>query len=239
MRRERMYRQWVQSADLVSFEVRERQTDLLILADKNLEEQARESMISHRMSIERYIKEDPGFYTSLDPLEVGGLAPDIVKSMARASRRAGVGPMASIAGAIAQAVGRDLLAFTGQVIVENGGDIFLKTTARRTLGVYAGEASPFTGKLALEIGPSANGMGICTSSGTVSHSLSFGNADAALIIADDAALADAAATATANSVKGAGDIETGISLARSIEGVRGVLIIVGDKMGSWGEVRLA
>ena len=98
--------------------------------------------------------------------------------------------------------------------------------------------SPFSGKLAVEISPSDAGTGVCTSSGTVSHSLSFGKADAALIISDNAALADAAATAVGNAVKSKDHIEKGIVLARSIDGVKGVLIIVKDKLGSWGEIKL-
>jgi hypothetical protein len=158
--------------------------------------------------------------------------------MAEAARRAGVGPMASIAGAVSEFVGRDLLAFSDQIIIENGGDIFLKTSKKRVMGIYAGERSPFTGKLAIEIPPGDKGLGVCTSSGTVSHSLSFGNADAVLIISDNTALADATATAAGNAVKSAYDIEKGIELARAIEGVKGVLIIIGDKFGSWGDIKL-
>ena len=88
------------------------------------------------------------------------------------------------------------------------------------------------------MGPAEKGLGVCTSSGTVSHSLSFGKADAALIISFDAALADAAATAAGNAVKNKDYIEKGINLAKSIDGVKGVLIIVGDKMGTWGEIKL-
>lgn len=234
----RTYRKWVQTNDLVSFEVKEGQTDLMILARKNLEPQARELILNYRGGIERYIALFPDFYTSLDPLLVKDDAPAIVKTMAEAAKRAGVGPMASIAGAVAEFVGRDLLAFTDEVIVENGGDIFLRTSRTRRLGIYAGERSRFTGKLALEVGPAENGIGVCTSSGTVSHSLSFGKADAVVIISDSTALADAAATAAGNAVKSPQDIEKGIEIARSIEGIKGVLIIVGDRMGSWGEVRL-
>ena len=107
----------------------------------------------------------------------GCFAPGIVKAMAVAAQKASVGPMAAVAGAIAEFVGKDLLKFSEQVIVENGGDIFIRTDRKRTLGIYAGEDSPFTGKLAIEVDPCESGMGICTSSGTVSHSLSFGNAD--------------------------------------------------------------
>ena len=238
MFKERTYRRWVGSDDLVSFEVKEKETDLYILAGKNLETKAREAVLIYRADIERYILKNPEFYTALAPMNIEKDSPRIVQVMAQAASKAGVGPMAAVAGAVAEFVGRDLLAFSDQVIIENGGDIFLKTSRKRVMGIYAGERSPFTGRLAIEIVPSDNGLGVCTSSGTVSHSLSFGNADAALIIADDAALADAAATAAGNAIKSADDIEKGIGLAKSIEGVKGVLIIAGDKMGSWGEIKL-
>ena len=239
MYKERAYRRWAEPGDLVSFEVKENQTDLYILADRRLEEKARESVLTYRNEIERYIAKNPEFYTALAPVNVTEDAPPIIRVMANAAKKAGVGPMAAVAGAVAEFVGRDLLSFSGQVIVENGGDIFLKTSKARVMGIYAGERSPFTGKLMIEIPPSPDGLGVCTSSGTVSHSLSFGNADAALIISDDAALADAVATAAGNIVKNACDIEKGIDLARSIEGVKGILIITGDKMGSWGEIKFA
>jgi len=238
MFKERSYRGWVQSDDLVSFEVKEKETDLFILAGKDLEGQARESVLNHRSSIEKYIMKNAEFYSSLVPVAVDKDAPEIIKAMAEASRKAEVGPMAAIAGAVAEFVGRDMLAFTDQVIVENGGDIFLKTSKVRTMGIYAGERSPFTGNLAIRIEPDENGLGVCTSSGTVSHSLSFGHADAALIVSKDTALADAAATVAGNAVKGEGDIEKAINMARSIKGVTGVLILINDKMGSWGEIKL-
>ena len=234
----RHYRKWVESGDLVSFEVKERETDLLILAEKKLENQARESILSNRSDIENYIKRYPYFYNSLEPIDAEGDAPEIVKKMCLAGRRAGVGPMAAVAGAIAEFVGRDLLAFSGQVIIENGGDIFIRTLRPRILGIFAGEKSPYTGKLAIEIPSAEKGTGVCTSSGTVSHSLSFGRADAVVIISDDTALADAAATAAANVVKAPDQIMKGIERAKSIEGVKGALIIAGDKLGSWGEIKL-
>ena len=236
--KERSYRNWVQSDELVSFEVREKETDLFISAKRRLESQAREAIVAYRSDLERYIRRDEEFFASLAPVDVKEDAPSIVKVMADAAAAAGVGPMAAVAGAIAEFVGRDLLAFTDEVIVENGGDIFLRTIKKRRLGVYAGEDSPFTGNLALEIAPKEEGLGISTSSGTVSHSLSFGKADAALIISKEAALADAVATATCNVVKNEFDINAGIEFAKSIEGVLGVLIIVKDKMGSWGEISI-
>lgn len=238
MYKERSYRQWIQSEDLVSFEVKDKETDLFIAAKKNLEEQARKSVLNNRLDIERYIINNSNFYTSLEPVPVDEKAPDIVRSMSGAARKAGVGPMAAVAGAIAEFVGRDLAAFTDEVIVENGGDIFILSSKKRVLGIYAGDASPFTGKMAMEIDPAKEGIGVCTSSGTVSHSLSFGNVDAAIIISNDTALADAVATQTANLVKGPESIEKAIDYAKSVKGIKGVVVIIGDKMGSWGEVSL-
>ena len=238
MYKERAYRRWVRNDDLVSFEVVERETDLLVSATKKLESEALAAIISYRRDIEEYIKSDNRFFTSLEPVKIRAGAPEIVAAMGRAAEKCCVGPMAAVAGAVAEFVGRDLLFKSNQVIIENGGDIFIRTDKKRVMGVYAGEKSPFTGKLALEIGPSEKGVGVCTSSGTVSHSLSFGKADAALIISDDTALADAAATVVGNAVKSARDIEKAIALVRAIDGVKGILILVEDKMGSWGDIRL-
>ncbi|MCX5679451.1 MAG: UPF0280 family protein, partial [Candidatus Omnitrophica bacterium] len=188
--------------------------------------------------LESYIESDPEFFSSLQPLELKDDAPKIARVMAEAGKIAGVGPMAAVAGAFSEFVGRELLKSSKQVIIENGGDIFIRSLVPRTIGIYAGEASPFTGRLAIRIEDAKNGIGVCTSSGTVSHSLSFGKTDATLIISDSTALADAAATAAGNAVKSKEDIEKGIAIAMSIDGVKGVLIIVGDKMGTRGEIKL-
>ena len=238
MYKERAYRSWTRSGELVFFEVIERQTDLAVYASRNLERQARAAALNYRRELKEYIKHDPGFYSSLEPVDVEAGSPEIVKAMAAAGRKAGVGPMAAIAGAVAEFVGRDIGRFSDELIVENGGDIFLRTAKKRSLGIYAGEDSPFTGKLVLEVGPATEGLGVCTSSGTVSHSLSFGKADAVVIIAKDTALADAVATATCNMVKCVEDIKKSIEFARSVEGVTGVVAIMRDKLGNWGDVRL-
>ena len=238
MYKPREYRSWIRNSGLVSFEVVEKETDLFISVSKDLEGEALDSVINYRKDIDDYIKRAPAFRTTLEPMKAREDAPPIVRAMCEAGSKAGVGPMAAVAGAVAEFVGRDLMKFSDEVIVENGGDIFMATGKKRVIGVYAGEESPFTGKLAVEIAPAKNGVGVCTSSGTVSHSLSFGKADAALIISGDAPLADAVATATGNRVKTAADIEGAIEFAKSVEGVMGVLILIGSKMGSWGSVRL-
>ncbi len=231
------YRHWIKDSDLVSFRVTVKQTDLYIRSRHNLKDKALDSVLKHRESLESYIGHHPLFLTTLQPYQAEAEAPAIIKEMARASQLAGVGPMAAVAGAIAQAVGRDLLAFSPEVIVENGGDIFLKASRKRLVGIYAGQSS-FTQKVALEIAPRETPLGICTSSGTVGHSLSLGSADAVIVLSPSTALADATATALCNIVKAADDIPQAIGKAQNIEGLRGVVIIVAGKMGVWGKVKI-
>lgn len=234
----RFYRHWVKDGDLVPFRVAVAETDLYLRARAGLDRAALESVIRHRSLLEGYIASHPGFADALEPVPVGPDAPAVVQDMARAAGLAGVGPMAAVAGAIAEAVGRELLAFSPEVIVENGGDIFLSTERSRTIGIYAGE-SPFSGKLALQVEPGETPLGICTSSGTVGHSLSFGRADAVIVVSSSTALADAAATAICNMVKDDDDIPRAVDLAQNIDGAAGVVIIKGERMGMWGRVRLA
>lgn len=146
--------------------------------------------------------------------------------------------MAAVAGAIGEFVGRELLRMSPEVIVENGGDIFMRTRSPRKIGIYAGP-SPLSQKLAIEVTPEMTPMGICTSSGTFGHSLSFGKCDAAVILAADAALSDAVATATANRVQTEDDLEAAAAFAARIRGVMGAVVIKGERMAVCGEVRLA
>lgn len=157
--------------------------------------------------------------------------------MAEAALKAGVGPMAAVAGATAEYVGRDLLKSSAEVIVENGGDIFIKTLESRKMGIYAGR-SALSEKIALTIHPDQTPLGVCTSSGTVGHSVSFGRADAVVILSKDTSLADAVATSVGNRVKTAKDIEDALAFAQTISGVDGVVVIIDDKIGMWGEVEI-
>ncbi len=233
----RTYRHWVKGEGLVSFNVVVKETDLYIRASSNLRRKAYKSVLKYRSILEEYIKRNAAFLTSLEPLNVGEDAPHIVKEMAKSTNQVGVGPMAAVAGAMAEFVGNDLLAFSPEVIVENGGDIFLKSLRRRMIGIYAGK-STLTGRIGLEISEEDTPLGICTSSGTMGHSLSYGRADAVIVLSASATLADAAATAIGNLIVQPDDIPNGIELAKSIEGLRGVVIIQDDKMGLWGDVKI-
>jgi len=233
----RTYRRLIKDADLVSFEVVVKETDLFIRAAGDLSHQALEAIEEYRGPLEAYIRSQPLFLHSLEPVKVEPGAPSIVRMMAKAGEAAGVGPMAAVAGAMAELVGGKLLEFTPEVIVENGGDIFLKSNRIRLVGVYASD-SPFTGRLAVEIDPDKTPLGVCTSSGTVGPSLSLGMADAAMLLAPSAALADAAATAVGNAVKSPEDIPAALERGKQIEGITGILIIAGGQMGVWGDIKL-
>lgn len=234
----RTYRHWINGADLVDAVVMVKETDLYIRAQRNLEEEAKASILKYRAYLEEYIKTNPHFLAALNPIEVADGAPDIVVEMAGAARKCGVGPMAAVAGAIAEYVGKELLDYSNEVIVENGGDLFLKVDTKRQVGIYAGD-SALSGKLAIEVWPEETPMGMCTSSGTVGHSLSYGKADAVIAVSRSTALADAAATAIGNIMKNVRDINKAIDFAMSVDGLDGIVVIKGSDMGIWGKVRLS
>jgi ApbE superfamily uncharacterized protein (UPF0280 family) len=237
MYKPRTYRHWVKDEGLISFSVAVKETDLYVRASSNLHRKAYKSVLKYRRMLEKYIRWNPAFLTSLEPLTVGEDAPSITKEMAKAASKVGVGPMASVAGAIAEFVGSELLALSPEVIIENGGDIFLKSLKNRMIGIYAG-TSPLTGRIGIEISAEETPLGICTSSGTVGHSLSYGKTDAVIAVSSSAILADAAATAIGNLIVHPSDIPNGIELAKDIEGLKGVIIIQGDKMGLWGAIKI-
>jgi uncharacterized protein len=223
----------------VGFQVRYRETDLWVRAQRNLERETLTAALNCRRQLEQYITEHPGFLKSLTPLPDDPLAPSLARAMLRAALSAGVGPMASVAGAIAQEVALALKPLSPSVIVENGGDCYLDIQEETTIGIFAGPHSPFSGNIGLRFDSDRFPLGICTSSGTVGPSLSFGKADAVTVVAKDAALADAAATAVGNMVKSPSHVEEALARAQTIPSLEGVLIAIKDKLGIWGNLEIA
>lgn len=233
------YRNKISKNNLHSFVVKVDQTDLRVSLDGDFENIAFDSVYKHRRYIENYINKRPDFLSALKPLEFDEFAPPIVKDMISASKTVGVGPMASVAGAIAQYVGIDCLEYSKNVIIENGGDIYLNILNNYVIiGVYAGK-SPLSYKVRLRIRPENTPLGICTSSGKVGHSLSFGKADAVCVISKSAVLSDAAATFLCNIFQNNDDIERVLDRGINIEGVIGLVIINEDKLGMRGAIELA
>ena len=239
---ERDYRLRHRQEDLTHFRVAAKETDLDVGVRKERFNQGLFSLVEqlvleYRDQLEKYIKEDPGFLKALSPYNIKSDAPAIAVIMANSASAAGVGPMAAVAGAISEAVGKKLLKYSRDVIVENGGDIYLRSRRIRKIGIFAGK-SPLSHRIALEVQPDDTPAGICTSSGTVGHSLSFGCADAVVIVSSSAPLADAVATATGNLVHSADDLEKAVDFALSIQGIRGSIVIKNEKMAVKGRIKL-
>lgn len=193
----------------------------------------------HRLELETYIRLHPFFTGALQPIPVEPNAPRVVRIMADAGSKATVGPMAAVAGALADlAVEAMREAGARSAIVEDGGEVSAIIEKSFIIALHAGQ-SALGSDLGFQISPSDSPLGIATSSATVSHALSFGEADAATVFADTAALADAAATAVCNAVVSKDvekSINEGLETARSMSFVRGALIVRGDRVGSVGWV---
>ncbi len=193
-------------------------------------------IIRQRKILEEYIVRSPEFQHSFKPLELLSGAPEIAIRMARAAELTGIGPMAAVAGVMAQlAAEAGLNAGAKEALVENGGDIYLQTTEPIVIGIYSGDNDKLN-KLAFELQPAETPVSICSSSGKMGHSTSLGCCDLATVVAKDAALADAAATQAANCVKNDKDVEIALNIVSAIEGVDGVLVIQTGKIGMAGDL---
>lgn len=238
----REYRQLLNGAGLVSTKVRIEETDLHILADYDVTEEATDLILQYRAQLERYIVKNPQFCATLDPLAPDKTAPPLIRDMLAAGAQAGVGPMAAVAGAVAEYVGKGLLASTTcEVIVENGGDIFLQRRKDCSVAIFAGE-SPLSYKVGVRVPAAQMPIGICTSSGTVGHSLSLGDADSVTVLSSSTPLADAVATRLGNEVGRERGGKTGLlralEKAKEISGIVGVVVICGELMGATGDLEL-
>jgi ApbE superfamily uncharacterized protein (UPF0280 family) len=200
---------------------------------------ARSAVLHSRNILENYISSHPEFLTSLEPLEIDLLAPEFIRSMQRAGLAANVGPMASVAGGLAEVATSTMLTHGCKfAMANNGGDISLMGQLGTVVGIYAGERS-VANLVGLKIKPIDLPLGVCTSAGVLGHSLSFGSADAVVVFAKSAFLSDASATAIANYVKKTdpeGTIQNALELAENIEGVLGCIIFIGEEIGTTGWV---
>lgn len=193
-------------------------------------------IVRQRRILEQYISRHPDFQRSLEPLEVGEDAPLVAQRMARAAKLVGVGPMAAVAGAMAQcAAEAGLKGGAEEAIVENGGDIYLRTVEPVVISLYAGSAK-VSNRLGFSLEAEYTPIAICSSSGKMGHSMSLGECDLATVVARDAALADAAATQAANLVRTVADVDAALERITGIEGVDGVVIVKDDRVGLAGHL---
>ncbi len=233
----RTYRNFDGSDGFHTFRVVVETSDLYVKALCPLERQTEALINKCRAQIQWAIARKPEFLTSLKPLEDNPADSPIVASMIRAGKKAGTGPMAAVAGAVAEFVGKELLQWSPEVIIENGGDVFLKIARPIVVGIFAGN-SRFSGELGIQVQPTMLPIGICTSSGRVGPSLSLGVSDAATIISKDAALADAVATAMGNRIQSPKDLKSAVEWAMTVPGVEAALAAVDDEMAVLGDLEL-
>jgi len=236
--KDRFYRKWQNPDDLVGFTISYKESNLNIFAKKDLSSIALSLLIKCRKPIEETIKHYPIFKNSLKPIKLKNKNP-IIREMISTANIAGVGPMAGVAGAVAQCLGLALIKYSDEIIIENGGDIFIKSNKDRVFMVYAGEDSPFKNKLKIKLKGQNDPYGVCTSSKSIGHSLNFGNTDATVIIAKSAIIADIFATAISNMIKSDKDFEKAVDYAKNIDNIVGGLIILGKKASAWGNIEFA
>ncbi len=237
----RTYRTQFNSERFTGFEINYQETDLWIGIDSasfnnEMKSLALSKIKSLRDKFDEYIKAEPFFAKSLNPFHPSEIAPLEAVEMATAAEKAGIGPMSAVAGLFAREVGEEIIRnfSVEEMIIENGGDIFALLKNELTLSVFAGD-SPLSERISLVISPEKNRLGICTSAGTVGPSLSYGKADAVVVICEDILIADAFATAFGNKVKSPASVEKVIKQSEKYPEILSLLIICEDKIGIKGE----
>jgi len=211
------------------------ETALSISCERQHIDAAVDAVKKARRDIERQIRRDRFFLTTLEPYDSDCSSSDITARMCEAARLAGVGPMAAVAGAIAQAALEAMVAQGARhAWVDNGGDIALILESEATIEIFTAPGS--TRASAFTLGRTDGIVGICSSSGRLGHSISFGDSDVALVIADDAVTADAFATALGNRVKGTASLETCFEFLKAHRSVRGGLVMIDGAVARYGEV---
>lgn len=233
----RTYRDFGTADGFTNFRVVVETSDLYVKALKPLARETEILVRECRDQIEAAIARRPEFLNSLAPLEADPGDSPAVRRMIEAGKKSGTGPMAAVAGEVAEYVGKGLLDKSAEVIIENGGDLFIHVKRPVIVGLFAGE-SQFSGKIGIQIQPTPVPVGVCTSSATIGPSLSLGGADCATVVSRDTPLADAMATAMGNRVRKPADLRDAVEWAMSVPGVDGALTVLGDTIAALGEIEL-
>ena len=241
---ERTYRTQFNSERFTGFEISFLETDLWIGVDSSsfipeMKDLALNKIKNLRKQFDEYIKAEPFFKKSLKPFQPSDFAPSEAVEMAVAAEKSGIGPMSAVAGLFAREIGEQIIQnfSVNELVVENGGDIYVLLKDELVLSVFAGD-SILSERIGLVIPPEKSKLGICTSAGTVGPSLSYGKADAVVVICEDILLADAFATAFGNKVKSPDHVEKVIKLSDKYPEILSLLIICEDKIGIRGDYEM-
>ncbi len=221
----------------VAFQLVLGESDLRVLTcneEKTLPSQMLQTLGSLRADILSWSRLHPEFRASLAPLPIPEKAPEIIIRMCQAAIKAQVGPFAAVAGSVAQMLAEAHR--NPNMIVENGGDVFMFSEKARVVALLA---DPQSGaNMGLQFATQAFPLALCASSATIGHSLSLGQGDLAVVRAKDAALADAVATALGNRVRSAASVQDALDFGQGIDGVQGLFVQCDEVIGVWGDMEL-
>lgn len=240
----RTYRSQFNTERFTGFEISYLETDLWIGVDTGsfqpkIKELALAKIKSLRNKFDEYIKAEPFFKKSLKPFHPTEIAPSEAIEMAVAAEKVGIGPMSAVAGLFAREIGEEIIQnfSVNELVIENGGDIFALLNKELVLSIFAGE-SILSERIGLVIPAEKSKLGICTSAGTVGPSISYGKADAVVVVSEDVLIADAFATAFGNKVKTPNDVEKVIKQSEKYPEILSLLIICEDKIGIRGDYEM-
>jgi ApbE superfamily uncharacterized protein (UPF0280 family) len=237
----RIYRKEMNKERFRGFRIVVKETDLWIGVSphawqQDMEEKTTKFVHEIRAVLTEYISSHPDFAVSFDPIDLLEGDPEPVRSMKEAALKAGTGPMAAVAGMVAQETGRFLenTYDPDEYVIENGGDIFLKVVKQMTLRIFSGLNRHF-GNIGLDLSPSFTPAGICTSSGMFGHSISLGKADSVTVVCRSASVSDAWATALANKIKNPADVRRVVETSFTPEMIS-LVCIKDDQVGIRGQL---
>jgi hypothetical protein len=232
-----IYRNNVQTREKYNWKIKYHYSDLLLSSDKNIVSLTKEPLKEIYCYLHRCFKEDHAFLKSLSPVSIKPGYPEIIKKMCLLSAEFNVGPMAAVAGTVNEFLAEKMNQYCGSLIIENGGDLYLRSKKDRILGIYV-KNKYFKDGISIRIKSENMPCGVCASSGTFGHSLSLGKCDLAVVLSKSAITADAAATAVANSISCKDDLLKSIEHFRNCRGIDGLLLIKEDQIGLWGNIEL-
>ncbi len=232
-----IYRNRVKHKEKYNWEIVYKYSDLLISCNKDISFKLEKLIKEIYHLLESCIEEEPSFQKSLSPLRVKPYYPPIIKRMCQKAAIFNVGPMATVAGAVCDYIASGLDRYCRRLIIENGGDIFIKSNKDIDVSVYL-KNKYFADKIYLKIRAGITPCGLCSSSGSFGHSLSMGRSDLVVVLAKSTISADGAATSIANKVRSPEDISKIINDYKDIEDITGILIVKDDRLGVWGNIEL-
>jgi len=210
------------------------QTAVTIISDRKYLKVAKEAIFDARSQIGSKIHQDPFFGTTYEPYRPSDKDDHVVRRMCDASLLASVGPMAAVAGAIAEhAVTAMRDAGSEYAIVDNGGDVAIVCDRDVNIGMYADVNGR---RLSIRIPPTDDVLGICSSSASVGPSVSLGRSDISTVISRNVTLADACATTLGNLIKERQNMEEHLETVCSIDGITGCLAYCDGVLGMCGDV---